>query len=169
MLPFIEYIAHTHKSPIAKQTNNNQHQIFKFNTNMKCSPTSTLIGSLLGLLLLSLNVIVNADSLASSYFSNVDEKEVYTNWVATHSSLYPRHTFMPSSSSNDDDDGAAIFWNINDDTDTIDFAIAVRSEGWVGFGLSEAGGMMGSDMALYSASNPDDIIDAYVVDDRSTP
>ena len=139
---------------------------------MKCSPTSTSIGSLLGLLLLSLNVIVvNADSLASSYFPNVltDEKEVYTNWVATHSSSYPRHTFMPSSSSNDDD-GAAIFWNINnDDTDTIDFAIAVRSEGWVGFGLSEAGGMIGSDMALYSNSNPDDIVDAYVVDDRSTP
>ena len=68
------------------------------------------------------------------------------------------------------DDGAAIFWNINNnDDESIDFAIAVRSEGWVGFGLSEAGGMMGSDMALYSASNPDDIIDAYVVDDRSTP
>ena len=90
------------------------------------------------------------------------------NWVATHSSLYPRHTFMPSS--NDDDDGAAIFWNINkDDTVTIDFAIAVRSEGWVGFGLSEAGGMTGSDMALFSVANPDDIVDAYVVDDRSTP
>merc|ERR1719263_792619 len=99
---------------------------------MECSPTSTssIIKSLVLLLLLSLNVIVNADSLASSYFSNVstDEKEVYTKWVATHSSLYPRHTFMPSSSSNDDD-GAAIFWNINnDDDDTIDFTIAVRSE-----------------------------------------
>jgi len=142
---------------------------------MKCSPTLTSIGSLLVLLLLlSLNVIVNADSLASSYFSTVstDEKEIYTNWVATHSSLYPRHTFMPSSNDNDndDDDGAAIFWNINnDDTDTIDFAIAVRSEGWIGFGLSEAGGMMGSDMALFSNSNPNDIIDAYVVDDRSMP
>jgi len=148
-------------------TNNNRH------TNMKssASPTSPLIGSVLGLLLLSLNVIVSADSLASSYFSEVstDDKEVYTNWVATHSSLYPRHTFMPSSSSNDDDDGTAIFWNINNDEDTIDFAIVVRSEGWVGFGLSEAGGMMGSDMALFSISNPDDIVDAYVVDDKSTP
>ena len=137
---------------------------------MKCSPTS-IIKPLVLLLLLSLNVIVNADSLASSYFSNVstDEKEVYTNWVATHSSSYPRHTFMPSSSSNDDKDGAAIFWNINNDDESIDFAIAVRSEGWVGFGLSEAGGMMGSDMALFSNSNPDDIVDAYVVDDRSIP
>ena len=139
---------------------------------MKCSPTSTssIIKPLVLLLLLSLNVIVNADSLASSYFSNVstDEKEVYTNWVATHSSSYPRHTFMPSSSSNDKD-GAAIFWNINNDDESIDFAIAVRSEGWVGFGLSEAGGMIGSDMALFSVANPDDIVDAYVVDDRSTP
>ena len=137
---------------------------------MKCSPVSTsIIKPLVLLLLLSLNVIVNADSLASSYFSNVstDEKEVYTNWVATHSSSYPRHTFMPSSSN--DGDGAAIFWNINNDDESIDFAIAVRSEGWVGFGLSEAGGMIGSDMALYSASNPDDIVDAYVVDDKSTP
>lgn len=132
---------------------------------------TSIIKPLVLLLLLSFNVIVNAVSLASSYFPSVstDEKEVYTNWVATHSSLYPRHTFMPSSSSNDDDDGAAIFWNINNDEDTIDFAIAVRSEGWVGFGLSEAGGMMGSDMALYRLVNPDDIIDAYVVDDRSTP
>jgi hypothetical protein len=33
----------------------------------------------------------------------------------------------------------------------------------------EAGGMRGSDMALYQSSTPDDIVDAYVVDDLSTP
>ena len=138
---------------------------------MKCSPTSTSIIKLVLLLLLSLNVIVNADSLASSYFSKVstDEKEVYK--LGSYSLLVISSSYIHAILfSNDDKDGAAIFWNINkDDTVTIDFAIAVRSEGWVGFGLSEAGGMMGSDMALFSVANPDDIVDAYVVDDRSTP
>ena len=138
---------------------------------MKCSPTSTSIIKLVLLLLLSLNVIVNADSLASSYFSKVstDEKEVYK--LGSYSLLVISSSYIHAILfSNDDKDGAAIFWNINkDDTVTIDFAIAVRSEGWVGFGLSEAGGMTGSDMALFSVANPDDIVDAYVVDDRSTP
>ena len=124
------------------------------------------------LLLLFLSCIVaNADeSLATSYFPNLtsDEKETYTNWLNEHSPLYPRHTFM--SSSKDDDDGAAIFWNISDDdNDMIHFAIAVRAEGWVGFGISEAGGMIGSDLALYTASNPLELVDAYVVEDRSMP
>ena len=75
------------------------------------------------------------------------------------------------SSSKDDDDGAAIFWNVNndDDNDMIHFAIAVRAEGWVGFGISEAGGMIGSDLALYTASKPLELVDAYVVEDRSMP
>ena len=130
-----------------------------------------LLGPLLLLLFLSC-IVANADeSLATSYFPNLtsDEKETYTKWLNEHISLYPRHTFM--SSSKDDDDGAAIFWNVNndDDNDMIHFAIAVRAEGWVGFGISEAGGMIGSDLALYTASNPLELVDAYVVEDRSMP
>ena len=116
-------------------------------------------------LLLSSITTVCAD--ATSYFPtlNTDEKEDYTNWVNAHSSSYSRHAFMPSAGNQEE--GAAIFWNI--DGDTVHFAVAVRAEGWVGFGISEAGGMIGSDMALYQASNPSELVDAYVVEDRSTP
>mmetsp|Transcript_54341 Transcript_54341/g.131897 ORF Transcript_54341/g.131897 Transcript_54341/m.131897 type:complete len:591 (+) Transcript_54341:425-2197(+) len=48
----------------------------------------------------------------------------------------------------------------------IQFAVAVRAEGWVGLGISEAGGMLGSDMALFKTSDPESIVDSYVVEDR---
>lgn len=74
---------------------------------------------------------------------------------------------MPSISGKDGE-GAAIFWSIYDDR--IKFALTVRAEeGWVGFGISEAGGMRGADMALYQSSKPAEIVDAYVIADRSTP
>lgn len=106
-----------------------------------------------------------------AYFPDLstDEKEQYTNWLADHySSSYPRHTFLPSSSG--DDDGAAVFWNI--EGDIVHFALVVRADenGWAGFGISEAGGMLGSDMALYEASKPTpELVDSHVVDNLATP
>ena len=55
--------------------------------------------------------------------------------VNAHSTSYPSHTFIESEAGQDD--GAAAFWNI--DGDAIHFAAAVQAEGWVGFGISEAG------------------------------
>lgn len=72
---------------------------------------------------------------------------------------------MPSA--DDEEDGLAMFWNI--DGNRIRFAVAVRAEGWVSLGISEAGGMIGADMALYKASNPTELVDAHVVEDRSMP
>lgn len=72
-----------------------------------------------------------------------------------------------TSTGDDTSDGAAIFWNINDDT--IHLGVAVRADGWVGFGISEAGGMIGADMALYQVTQPSELIDAHVVDSRSIP
>ena len=106
---------------------------------------------MLGVLLFS-SLFISSSADATTYFSGLanDEKEEYTKWVDAHSSYYPRHTFMPSAG--DPSDGAAFFWNINDDA--VNFALAVRAEGWVGFGLSEAGGMIGSDMALITVAEP---------------
>jgi len=111
--------------------------------------------------------ISGTDADATSYFPalNTDKKEDYINWVNVHSSLYARHTFMASDGKGEE--GAAVFWNI--DGDTVHFAVAVRAEGWVSFGISEAGGMAGSDLALYQASNPLELVDAYIIEDRSTP
>ncbi|KAL7426091.1 hypothetical protein ACHAXH_000230, partial [Discostella pseudostelligera] len=130
---------------------------------------------LLSLICRTLVVVTAADP--SDYFSSLssDEKEDYTTWLTDHSSSYSRHEFMPSaaaSSSNSTseyEDGAAIFWTIDNDSQSIHLALAVHAAGWAGFGISEAGGMIGSDMALFEAASPSELIDAHVVDDRAMP
>mmetsp|Transcript_27190 Transcript_27190/g.58257 ORF Transcript_27190/g.58257 Transcript_27190/m.58257 type:complete len:624 (-) Transcript_27190:387-2258(-) len=120
------------------------------------------------LLLLSYSLSpASASASATAYFPTLttDEKEEYSNWIIAHSSSYSRHVFMPSAV--DEEDGVAMFWNI--EGDTVHFAVAVRAEGWVGFGVSEAGGMIGADMALFKASNPTELVDAHVIEDRSMP
>ena len=117
------------------------------------------------LILLSSFTCAIAD--ATDYFSSLatDEKLEYTKWVNASSSAYPRYAYMPQEDNKDD--GAAIFWNVNGDM--INIAITVRAEGWVGLGISEAGGMIGSDLALFQASDPSAIVDAHIVGDRSMP
>ena len=55
---------------------------------------------------------------------------------------------------------------IDSELDTIQFAIVTHDTQWVGLGVSEAGGMIGSDVALYQSSIPDVVIDSYVIEDR---
>jgi hypothetical protein len=114
----------------------------------------------------------------ASYFQSLedDEKAVYQNWIEERLALYASHTFLPTVA--DPDNGAAVFWKIHTETDTavsrsgsnnghwIQFAVAVRATGWVGFGISEAGGMLGSDVALFRAAEPDTLVDAYIVEER---
>ena len=135
---------------------------------MKRSIFSFPRAMLLGLLGGTLFVIAAAANDASNYFSSLssDEQEDYTNWLADHSSSYSRHEFM---SGEEDGDGAALFWTIDNDAQTIHLAVAVHATGWVGFGISEAGGMIGSDMALFQASQPTELIDAHVVDQLAMP
>ena len=117
------------------------------------------------LILLSSFTCAIAD--ATDYFSSLatDKKLEYTKWINASSSAYPRYAYMPQEDNKDD--GAAIFWNVNGDM--INIAIAVRAEGWVGLGISEAGGMIGSDLALFQASDPSTIVDTHIVGDRSMP
>jgi hypothetical protein len=58
-------------------------------------------------------------------------------------------------------DGMAIFWSIIDDRE-IHMAVAARIDdnGWIGFGLAEAGGMPGADIFVYYARN-DTVVDMY--------
>jgi hypothetical protein len=120
---------------------------------------------------------------ANSYFSTLTENEKvgYLNWLSDHGSIeYTRHIFLPTVT--DPDMGAAVFWTFMDDDDSdivsverqvattiashIKFAVAVRATGWVALGLSEAGGMLGADIAMFEVINPTAIIDAYVLEDR---
>jgi hypothetical protein len=106
--------------------------------------------------------------VAESYFPNLStaEKTDYTSWLNLNfGTSYARHSFLASTA--DPDLGAAVFWNI--DGDEIDFAVAVRAEGWLSFGISEAGGMLGADVVRFETLNPSQLIDSYILEDRATP
>ena len=127
------------------------------------------------LLVLSLLPSVALGEGGGAYFPalTAEEKSPYTSWLSESSGRYARHGFLPSSGSDDGSDGAAVFWTIDEDGageggGTASFAIAVRAEGWVGLGISEAGGMRGSDVAIYESSTGV-LTDAHVVDELAKP
>lgn len=123
---------------------------------------------LLTLLLIHICTVDSTKDVASKYFSNLSsaEKATYQNWLdAKFGSSFSEHSFLTSSSNADN--GAAIFWEINGDE--IEFGIVVRASGWVAFGISEAGGMFGSDVVYFESSNPDKIVDSHIVESRAAP
>ena len=104
---------------------------------------------------------------ANFYFPDLSEvdKEDYSNWLGNAPNNYTRHDFLPSSTNADD--GAAVFWKLSNNT--VNFAIAVRATGWVGLGISEAGGMLGADVILFESSSPFQLVDSYILDDKAVP
>ena len=48
----------------------------------------------------------------------------------------------------DPDGQYKLYWNYNLTTQTISFAVRVQTIGWVGFGISPNGGMVGSDVVI---------------------
>lgn len=125
-------------------------------------------GVRVSLLVLQLVAVIATQEVAESYFPNlsVAEKSEYTAWLdGNFGTSYSRHTFLPSSA--DPDFGAAVFWNINGED--VKFAVAVRATGWLSFGVSEAGGMLGSDVVRFETVNPTRLIDSYILEDRKAP
>jgi hypothetical protein len=126
---------------------------------------------------------------ASDYFVSLgddEDRSIYIQWLQDNT--YTKHTFLPMVTQ--PENGAAVFWklysvdgpssnavvsrNDNDNNNHtaythIQVAVAVRATGWVGFGISEAGGMLGSDIALFQTANPSTIRDSYVVEAFDVP
>jgi len=102
---------------------------------------------------------------ATSYFgTNVQEKQVYLDWVANdRNDFYKECLFLESSlSSADFPHGAALHWSTN--ATHVSIAVAVQADGWLGFGLSENGGMRGADMFLFAAADKNgSLTDAHVL------
>lgn len=94
--------------------------------------------------------------------------EGYVSWLASSTATPGHHAFLPTGG-NEDHDGAAIFWSIDQDEQLIKFTIAVHAIGWVGLGLSQAGGMIGSDIVLFQSSNPNEVVDTHVVEEYAMP
>ena len=114
----------------------------------------------------------------SRYFGGSNH-QAYLNWYNSldnvPSTVYPASRyFSPETGSGGvtKEDGMALHWNIvadkvNERASYLQVAIAVRAmNGWVGFGLADAGGMFGADVMLYESENPDTVRDAYILWDR---
>jgi hypothetical protein len=120
--------------------------------------------SSLGLVFMSV-AAATAQTLSNSnipeYFGGSDN-DVYLDW-ADGISRYTSSVFLPSNA--DPNLGAAVHWSIAGDS--IFLAVAARATGWLGFGLSENGGMKGADVILFTAKNPDELVDSYILEERS--
>lgn len=96
------------------------------------------------------------------FFGGANDQE-YLDWFEEiGSSKYDGTAFLPMDS--DATQGLAVHWSLDDEY--IHLAVAVRATGWLGFGLSENGGMEGADMMIFETANPDKLIDAHVKDER---
>jgi dopamine beta-monooxygenase len=113
---------------------------------------------------------VNAQSIdnVTEYFGG-DDNEAYLEWYDEINASYQGSVYIPSANPKN---GAAIHWAVvsvpEDGTaiagEYIQIAVAARATGWLGFGIAEAGGMLGADMALFTAIRPDELVDAYTME-----
>mmetsp|Transcript_5138 Transcript_5138/g.7439 ORF Transcript_5138/g.7439 Transcript_5138/m.7439 type:complete len:645 (+) Transcript_5138:49-1983(+) len=119
------------------------------------------------LLLLAASLTKATKETAESYFPSFGdaEKEPYNSWLDINFSTYERHTFLTSNAG--PGEGAAVFWVV--DGDHIQFAVAVKASGWLGFGISEAGGMLGADVVTFRTSSPSELVDSYILEARAAP
>lgn len=100
-----------------------------------------------------------------THFKGIDA-DPYIQWYNNNSfdSKYTGMTFLQGADPEHPENGAAVHWSV--DSEYVYLAVAVRATGWVGFGIGEAGGMLGADMAIFETANPDILIDAYTTDVR---
>ena len=113
-------------------------------------------------ILLVLIVAADANLFDGDTTLTEEEKLVGIQIESDLSNRYEKHTFLSTAN----DNGSGLFWTVDVGAQEIYFALAVRAIGWVGLGVSEAGGMIGSDIMLFESSSPDTVIDSYVVEDK---
>jgi hypothetical protein len=105
---------------------------------------------------------------AKTYFGgNVSgDNQLYLDWLEhKEGNDFTHFLFLESSlSTNEVPHGAALHWKTN--ATHIQIAVAARATGWIGFGLSENGGMRGADMVLFAGDGENyKLTDAHVLQD----
>ena len=105
---------------------------------LQSNPTRMKISTIWATLSVSLGA-VSAQQLTNdplSYFGAVNNG-AYLDWLKANQieSRYNNSVYMPSI---DSGMGAAVHWSADDEY--IHVAVAARASGWLGFGLSDAGG-----------------------------
>jgi len=101
---------------------------------------------------------------ACDFFQGVDN-DTYLSWYESKiDTKYSNHVFLQGSDPDQPEDGVAVHWRVDDTYAYL--AFAARATGWVAFGISEAGGMLGADMVIFHANRPNELVDAYSGDER---
>jgi len=102
-----------------------------------------------------------AQTQTSEFFVGVDN-DAYIKWA--NASSYSNSAFLQSTGATDE--GVAVHWTL--DSKFIHLAVAARATGWVGFGIAESGGMLGSDIVLFEAES-NALTDSYVLNVAGAP
>jgi hypothetical protein len=102
----------------------------------------------------------SSSTVSSSTQREADSSNINNNGIINNCNSF----YMPSLS--DPSLGIAVHYHIDEETQRIYLGLVVRATGWLGFGISESGGMPGSDVLIFETSNPEVIIDAHIMDVR---
>jgi hypothetical protein len=97
-------------------------------------------------------------------FFGESNNDAYQSWLDVAASNYSNSLFFESTV--DASQGVAVHWRLDRTAERIYLAVAARATGWVGFGISENGGMQGADILLFEAARPDALIDSYNLETR---
>ena len=106
-------------------------------------------------------------------------QNTYNEWLQTYGIIYTGTTTLISPNQqqqqqqkqqqkHEKENGIHIHWNIDKGRNRLQLAAAVEAEGWVGIGISEVGGMLGSDMVVFTAKT-ETIHDYHVKQYYSSP
>jgi DOMON domain len=133
-------------------------------TPRTCTTRVLLVEALLLLLALGAASSSSASLSPSEYFGGQDNRG-YLDWISTSPlSEWTSTTYVASAA--DPNLGAAVHWSIDNSTQTLELAVATKSAGWMAFGMSVAGGMLGADLFVVEASNLTVIMDMHVLNER---
>lgn len=86
--------------------------------------------------------LVESQDDPSSYFGGAPTNQFYLDWLEQRSTYYGKHAFVASPRVQGN--GIALHWTL--EGDKIHLAVAGQAIGWLGFGLAEAGAMLGADI-----------------------
>lgn len=123
--------------------------VFPFASGISCSSSSIANG--------------NATNKDASSLSNIaDRPPAYLSWLQEFGNNYENLKYFGSN------DQIALHWNITNERLFIAVVLVVDASysdavGWLGFGLTEAGGMAGADMVLFTTRDKK-LVDAYSED-----
>lgn len=113
-------------------------------------------------LLLLLNASVSAME-PTDYFGG-NNHEDYLSWFnANGASSYEASIYMSSSGNPETSkNGVSVHWNLHEDEGYIELAVAARASGWISVGLSENGGMIGTDAFVFEMAHNTTVRDTHI-------